>query len=496
MNNLIFFKNWWKSVDKYKLFILVFFTIVYASISLVNHYNFRTFAWDLGINNNAIYDYAHFRWNDCMLMQPQFNNLLSDHFSLFPILFSPFILIFGSYTLLIAQIFFIILGGLGVYKYFAIDGDDPKNDWFPKLAMIHFFSIWGIYSALAFDYHDNVIAAMLIPWFFYYFKTEKTILTLLVLCLILVTKENMALWAGFICIGLMVKNFRNKKQRNLAIIYSLFSFFIFIILIKVVMPALANVGREYLHFKYSSLGTNFSEAFTTILTRPIYVLKLLFKNNLNNPDGDGIKFELHYVVLLSGGILLLLRPYYFIMLVPIYAQKLFNDDFTKWGLNYQYCIEFVPILTLGVFDVIKNNQRIKRNYQLIGLIVVLSAIAVNIKTMDSRVSKWYTSEQYRFYSPQHYQTNFNIPEINKALNNIPFNAKVSASSSIVPHLALRDYIYQYPDVYNANYIILLSNDNYYPLSKEEYFNKLQQLQQNKLWEKLYDYNKLIIYRKK
>jgi len=47
---------------KHSGIILVFslFSLIFASITFVNHYNFRTFGWDLGINHNAIYDYAIF----------------------------------------------------------------------------------------------------------------------------------------------------------------------------------------------------------------------------------------------------------------------------------------------------------------------------------------------------------------------------------------------------------------------------------------------------
>lgn len=94
---------WFKktNVNPWLAGIIFFSSLIYASVSLVNHYFFRTNTYDLGINNNAIFDYTHFRWNDCMIMQPAFENVLSDHFSLYPILVSPFYWIFGTYTMLI-----------------------------------------------------------------------------------------------------------------------------------------------------------------------------------------------------------------------------------------------------------------------------------------------------------------------------------------------------------------------------------------------------------
>lgn len=427
-----------------------------------------------------------------MLMQPQFTNILSDHFSLYPIIVSPLYWIFGSYTMLIFQIIAILFGGIGVYKYFTFKR--PENDWLPLLAMIHFFSIWGIYSALAFDYHDNVVAAMIVPWFFIAFEKGNKKLSVLLLLLILIGKENMALWSSFICAGLVLLNYKNKDKRNLAAFLAILSCIYFIVAVKLVIPSLANANRVYRHFNYAALGSNFTEAFTTIFTKPVYTFKLLFKNHLNNADTYGIKKELHYMVLLSGGFVLLLRPQYLVMLIPIYAQKLFNDDFSIWGLNSQYSIEFVPILSIALFNWIGSLKTDKK----IPLAILFCAMTfvATISSLDHRLSLWYNADNSRFYSPSHYKTDYDVTKINEALKLIPDSAKVSASSQIVPHLSFRNYIYQYPDGSDSDYIVLLMTDNTYPLTKDELTKKIDEQKNSGKYELIYDENLLMIFRKK
>jgi uncharacterized membrane protein len=144
---------------------VIFFGLLYVLISFVNHYQFRTCAWDLGINNNAIWDYSHFRWNNCMLIDgPQFDNILSDHLTIYPILVSPLIWIFGTYTLLVFQIISILYGGIGVRKLILLKSNDIS---LANISLVMFYSVWGIFSALSFDYHDNVVASMLVPWLFW-----------------------------------------------------------------------------------------------------------------------------------------------------------------------------------------------------------------------------------------------------------------------------------------------------------------------------------------
>ncbi|MCZ2278071.1 MAG: DUF2079 domain-containing protein [Bacteroidia bacterium] len=467
------------------------FALIFASISLVNHYNFRTYAWDLGINNNAIYDYAHFRWNDCMLMQPQFENVLSDHLSLYPLLVSPFYWIFGSYTMLIFQIVAILVGGFGIYRYFLKKTADYNLS---MIAMIHFLSVWGIYSALAFDYHDNVISAMLVPWLFLAFENKKQGLSFLLLFLICIGKENMALWAVFIALTLYLLNYKSPVYSRRALLMSVLALFYFVLAIKVIIPAIGNEGREYLHLKYKVLGNTFGEVIHTIIFRPQYVFSLLFENHTGWEGADFIKSELHFFVLLSGGFALFYKSQFILMILPIYAQKLFNDDFGKWGINDQYSIELVPVLTLALFTFLYE-WNTKRKF-LIYLLPCLITIAATASSLDHRQSKWYNPERLQFYKKSHYQTPYNVNEVRNVLSAIPANAAVSATNSLVPHLAFRDYIYQFPVVGNAEFIVILKLGNPYPLNEEELNKKLSELSQSDAWIKITENNDIIVFRRK
>ena len=104
--------------DRGFLIVALIFCIIYCLISLVNHYNFRTYALDLGVYTNALYDYIHLQWNDSTSFLAEAENLLADHFDIYLIIFSPLSLVFGSYTLLVVQIFSVIVGGYGVFRYF------------------------------------------------------------------------------------------------------------------------------------------------------------------------------------------------------------------------------------------------------------------------------------------------------------------------------------------------------------------------------------------
>jgi len=473
----------WLKRHIWPVIILLVFAGIYSSISLVNHYNFRTYGFDLGIINQQLYDYAHFRWNRNTVMQPTFSNVLSDHFTILPMLFSPFYWIGGSYTLLIIQILAILFGGFGVYMFIKLRTD---NEWLSHFAMLHFFLIWGIYSALGFDYHDNVIAAMFVPWFFYYFYKEKWPASILFFILIMISKENMPLWFFFICLGLTMLNWKDKKKVKASAIFGLASIVCFITIVKLIIPALADPGRGYVHFDYNVLGQDFGDAIVNLIKDPIKYVGIFFTNHTNSPDGVGMKEETIAVFLISGGLILFRKSQYLLMLLPIFAQKFFNNDYGKWGLSAQYSIEFVPILAIGVFEIL---SEIKKKWLLYGLsvAVIIATGWITKRKIDKRLPAWYNGINLQFYKAEHYKAGFDRDKMFEAIAKIPKDASVAAESNLVPRLAFRKEIYHYPFFTDCEYIIYAPNDDQtYPFSREQFDAEIQKLLDSGKWEVYYE----------
>lgn len=395
--------------------------------------------------------------------------------------------------MLVFQILFILFGGVGIYKYILRYSNSKK---LANLAIIHFLSIWAIYSALAFDFHDNVVGAMFVPWFLYYVRYNKWGLASLMLVFVLISKENMSLWMFFICLGLLVLHRKEKYKFKYISLFALIAVVYFIIVMKFIMPSLANEGQDYMHFEYNALGDNFGEAILTILQRPGYIFSLLLENHINAKSAFGTKSELHFVVLLSGGIFLFLKPQYLIMLIPIYAQKLFNDDPGKWGINAHYSIEFAPILTIAAFSWIIEYQNQKRK-QLFAYLLVAVTIVTSGSVLDNRVSRWYNSINHQFYKKRHYVRNFDVKQLHRIIRIIPDDAIVSAQTSIVPHLALRDKIYLFPDVNDAEYIVLNpAEENTYPINKDKYEELIESYRNNQNWEVFVEDETALIFKRK
>ncbi len=461
--------------------ILIFCALIFSSISLVNHFLYRTYALDLGLYTNALFDYAHFSFNDSSVFKNTSQNLLADHFDLFLVIISPLSYLFGNSTLLLVQIAFLLFGGIGVYRYLQLKEIEERM---AMLGMIYFYLHFSVFSALSFDYHSNVIAASLVPWFFYFLEKKEKINSLFLLGTILITKENMALWMIFVTFGFWLLN-RKRDGFHFVLVYAGLSTIYFFTVTSLLMPMMSN-DQTFVQFKYSILGSDYKSAFTTLFYQPLLVFKSLFINTSSSITGDYVKWESWLFFFFSGGIVLLFRPLWLLMLVPIFLQKFLHNQIQMWGINDQYSIEFAPILALGIFSS-GNSSLPTKVRNLILSLAFLGSVICTIRLMD-RTSSMIKRANVRLYQPSHWKEALERSAINSALKQIPADAVVSAQSPILPHLAWRDKIYTFPLIKDADFIVYEKEKAPYPISSTEFSHITDSLEYTNNWEIVYKEN--------
>ena len=425
--------------------------VLYCLISLVNHYLFKTYTLDLGLYNHAMYDYIHFQVDDCSMFMTVPRCILADHFDLYLMALSPLIYVFGSYTLLLVQIVAALLGGWGIYKLIGLYTDD---DWLPILATAAFFFSFGVIHPFSFDYHSNVLTAMMLPWLLYFIKQKKFALASIFVVLFVIGKENMSLWLFFIVIGLMWDYRRDRKTIWHLAVYALFSMTYFFIINMIVMPRLVGSGGGFVRYAY--LGDNYAEIAKNLLTNPGDAFRLLFVNTSGLSRFDGVKAEFYYCALASGMLLAILKPNYFIMLIPLIAQKMLASDGNLWGVAFHYSVEFVPVLVVSSFLVI---VRLKKLFwkRILAVSLLLSIVLTTFYSIGVPKSH-IVVDQLCVYQSRHYeQSNFDAHFARELIRQIPDDASVCAATAFVPHLALRPEIYDFyskAGKVNADYVFI------------------------------------------
>jgi len=119
------------------------------------------------------------------------------------------------------------------------------------------------------------------------------------------------------------------------------------------------------------------------------------------------------------------------------------------------------------------------------IVVLIFTVASTIRTMDNTI--FYTDKsRIRIYQKSHYQRLYNLRNVHQQLSIIPKDAIVSTQSAFLPHLALRDNIYQFPIINNAEYIIYSEKESTYPLNKEDLIKLTTKLESSNEWKVIYD----------
>jgi uncharacterized membrane protein len=468
--------------------LISFFGVIFCLVSLINHYQIRTYALDLGLYTNALYDYREFGWNDCSTFRTEPENLLADHMDLYLIFVAPLSWIFGTYTLLIIQIIAILAGGIGVWRYFDILVPKEPIRWF---ALLYFYCFYGVYSALSFDYHSSVVAVCMLPWYFVAMEQKKAIRSYLLLLLIISAKENMSLWMFFVCSALAWLYLKHPVKRKMAVVHAIMAIGIFVFITKYLMPLFSNNG-EFHQFKYSVLGESYGQAIVKICSHPIEVAKLFFVSHSSDPSSTRIKLELYVMLILSGFLLLIKRPIYLWMLIPIFFQKLFHNSTTMWGTQAHYSMEFAPVLAIGIFDGLSALKPSRFRYYL-GIAIVLLTAYATFRMMQHTLMPWEVARG-RFYSKEHFRRDYDVERARQRLFDLPPNAIISAQSPFVAQLALRESIYQFPIIKDAEYIVLSSHESPYPDNDEQFKLRIIDLKADPTWELILEEDLLIFKR--
>jgi uncharacterized membrane protein len=479
----------WRDAPRYPIWALLFLAVFYASISFVNHACYRTFGLDLGLYTNALYDYAHFRFNDSAAFREMPENLLGDHFDLILPLVSPLSWVFRSWTLLLVQWLAVLFGAWGVYRFARLRSLSQSLSTVLLLAYgLHF----GVIGAMGFDYHGNAFAAGLLPWFFVALQERRTGMAWCLFFLMLFARENMSLWLFFVTTGCWLV-FREQRRPFLLGMVALSTTW-FIVVTGLIMPAL-HAGGTLSQFRYSVMGNDLPSAVLGLFTHPAEIVSTLFRDHRPVPVGkSGIKPEFWIIFLLSGGWMLLRVPVFLWMALPILLQKLLNDQVQVWGVNDHYNVEFAPLIALaGVLAVARTAS--DRLRSILASLLLAAGVVATVRTMD-HVQAFVRRENIRIYQAPHWKPIADPAAVVEAIRQIPDTGAVSAHPNLYPRVAWRDRAYIFPIIGGSEYLLLLEQGNPFPLDSNTYRQRIDSLRRSEAWKVESERNGVLLLRRR
>lgn len=163
-------------------------SIAYSALSIIRHNHFQSGGFDLGLYDQAVWQYAHFQW-PYNTIKDRF--ILGDHLTLtLPLLAPLFWLWEDVRILLIFQAFWVSFSALAIYKLVLHRGLTEIT----ALCLAVVYSLfYGIQYLVYFDFHPVVIGVGLLAWTAYFLESGKTGWLAVSIALLLLTQENTGL---------------------------------------------------------------------------------------------------------------------------------------------------------------------------------------------------------------------------------------------------------------------------------------------------------------
>ncbi|HOZ86480.1 MAG TPA: DUF2079 domain-containing protein [Bacteroidia bacterium] len=457
--------------DKAAFCLLIFFTFVVTGATVLNHYFFRSYAFDFAVYNFAFFDYAHFNISPCPVYLFTYNvTFLQDHFSLTLMILSPLYWLLsgltGTYTLLILQGIIVSAGGWASYRLILFKTENRK---LALLVLLYYFILLGRLTAVAADCNLAIIGSAVVPVFLYYFEKNKIVPAIVCFLFLIFNREDFCLWLIFICAFLMLWHRKEKVKLKFSTLLFFLSVLLSVLIFKFFIPSLEDENKKYSLFNFAALGATAPDALLFMLKHPLEALKLLFVNHSGSNYYDGIKSEFYIVLLLSGGVVLFLRPLFLIPFLPLIAKKMYNDEPIRWGIESYYSVEVISILPVLVFLIIAGLKNEKLKLVLASLVCVSTLFMTLTKLTrpsEDHIALLGDVQKTNILSADFFHSYYDVDEIYETMRLVPDSAIVSASGKLSSHLAFRKRLYFFPRIDNADYILLLKKNDNWPISQE------------------------------
>lgn len=399
-------------LTKYSFFIAIFicllFFVAYSTLSIVRHNHYQSFGYDLGINDQVVWRYAHFQAPVTTIDPFPNKTKLVEHIELVYALIAPFYWIWDTRKmLLLVEAFAICASVIPIYLLARKRG---LSLWTSNAIVVGYLGFYGVQQVMWLDTHSATYGAAFLSWFIYFVDTKKKWISVLFFFLAITAKENIGLLTFLTAFVFFIKDRRKLLLffMGASVIYVSFIFFVY-------FPYI--VQMKYL---YANSGGLFSNL-----------------NPLTFFDTDE-KRQVIWYSLLSFGFLPLLSP---LSLLPVMGDLatyfvIANHLPGAQGLTGQYRVTLTPFLAWGTIMTISRFRMLNKWYIALYLLICTMLVQYILHQPLSYLTKsWFWTE-----SPAVSNINTLIRE------DLPKTASVVSQNNITPHISHRDKIYTlYPE---------------------------------------------------
>lgn len=440
------------------VWVLIFaYGIYFSQLSIQRHRAFLTNASDLGQIDQAIWNSLQGRPLEVTRRTGEQSIRLTDHVEPLFVLISPVFLVYDNVeALFVLQSFGVAVGALAVFwiarsklRQAMGDADDEikhgtaaKDDWRIEAAGVLFAAMYLLFPALEAanlaEVHAVTFAPPLILFLYHYGSQKKSGRFALFALLLLCVKEEISLLVFTMAGYFVLRGQRSGVGGRVPLIFVAVSAVWFVLTVFVFIPQFNTLGRSPYTCRYV-VSEDCRE-----------VVRGLF-----------LQERLGYLVqlLASSGFISLLDPVSLLLGSPLILANVISNYPAQYSGTFHYSAPVVPYFVLAAIGgsawLIRkvNHARALSRTGAIGLGIVVATFLV---ALGYHLLAGYTpvAGAYSFPSISPHNELFARFAVQ-----IPPNAKVSTTPSLHPHLSHREFLYRYPVVNDAEYILLDVNES-------------------------------------
>jgi uncharacterized membrane protein len=312
----------------------VVYALLFGALSLIRHWSFHSTGLDLGVFDQVVWNTSQGRFMESTLSLDRCtpHSFFGDHFSPILVALVPvYWIVPHPETLLVVQTVALALGAWPLYLLARrlLPRGTERLIWILAYVLSAPLAFITLY-----DFHEIALAVVPLGFAMYFLVTRRTLPLILALLVAFTVKEEIAL----IGVGFGAALAFQGRWRSAALV-ALGSVGMFVLTLKVIIPAFAGTPYQYIG-RYASLGGSELEIARTLLLDPLRALAVLGEGEV----GSKVVFVLS---LFAPGLLLALRSRWAVVpsIAPL-GYLLLSDYGGEHTLHNQYGAPLIP-LALG-----------------------------------------------------------------------------------------------------------------------------------------------------
>ena len=465
--------------NKAFFYILIVWGGIFLVMRTLQHFSFGTNAYDL-----SIFDYGMYYTMKGQLMCEPFHPYgWGSHFAVHftPILFlvAPLYLLFsGPLFLLHLQVLFVGAAAIPLYLIARRHFSDIR---FALLVAGVYLLNRPLLNGVMYDFHPEMLLPLFVFSSYYFLKIHRRpLIFYLFIVLALLIKEDVAVYIFFY--GLYLTLWEGERRTGLVV--SMLSLMYGAATILLIIPAFrASVGTsggyEFMG-QWAEFGGSIPEIIGHIVSNPGDFIARL-------PVGPLL---VKMAAILASLLFLPLFSRFSLLMVPPLCVALISRIETLSTFGLHYFANLAPFLFLGflfglkkIKTLLSDSESRWKKIGFNGLLAVLILITLaNSKWNVFKISDYRHLGDYRI--------------VKETIRLIPADGSVAALSSLIPHIPKRPNISMLPDRRNAEYLLIHSELNPWPMTDAERSHLIDQLTDSKLYTCLRKEGRVYLFQKK